>query len=84
MLSIKPSILKKAERTAKQEGFTSVSEYVEDLIERDVEYDMPNSFSTKEELEALILEALNDPEPAQPLTKQDFEDLRNEIRSLSR
>ena len=76
-LVLKESSLKKAQRIAENEGFATVSEYLEDLINRDALYDMPPSFSTKEELEALILEGLNS--PSEEMTKEDWQKLRDEI-----
>lgn len=78
MLTIKPSILKKAKRTAKQEGFASVSEYVEELIERGIKYSPP-VFSTKAELLSLIDEALDCKAPSKPMTKADWKKLREEL-----
>lgn len=76
-LTIPENVLNLAKRQAKNHGYSTVSEYVQHLIQED--NDPLPVISTREELNALLIEALDDPEPAKPYSKEYFDDLKKEI-----
>jgi predicted CopG family antitoxin len=76
-LTITEAAFERAKRHATEGGHASVSDYVEELIEADTTNMLPASFTTKEELEALILEGLNS--PMKEMMKQDWATLRADV-----
>jgi hypothetical protein len=81
-LTLPATVLKKAKRQTKNHGLQTFDEYVQMLIQKD-NY-KPAVFSTRQDLEALLLDALNDPEPATPFTKKDFADLKKDLIAKAR
>ena len=82
-----------AEELASRTGFASASEYIADLVRRDIEQDRQDleldekRFAeesesrprTKQDIERLMLEGLNSG-PATVMTAEDWESIRQEVR----
>lgn len=72
-ISLPPSLRSKVEDLVGQGDYGSASEYIRDLVRQDIRR------RTQEELERRLLESLDSGEST-PLTKTDFNDIRNEVR----
>lgn len=79
-LSLPDTVARRAEEQAAKRGFTSVSDYLIDLLDGDAT--VPDPFAGREaEVETALLDALAGG-PAVPMTDEMWDDLHRRVREV--
>ena len=79
-ITLPESIFQKAERLAVDRGFSSVGDYVSELVTRDESFESPFR-DRKTEVEAELLAGLASG-PATPLQRADWEELQRRVHEV--